>query len=319
LGAALDYRHHAKHDLDCSHLVHELYERAGFPYEYASSSDLYVGIAEFRRVNRPQPGDLAVWRGHVGIVVSPLQHSFFSLLSSGPGVDSYDARYWKRRGSPRFFRYVKTSPARTSRSQVVNANWKRPDSDSSGDPSAGDRPDESEGLHNEIGPSQSPAQLHPPYAQLPRVIVVNAIRPKPEQVREAFLQSSKDWERQLRGQDLFQSSQSLIVFDHFQVRKLHIKGDHGWADVRIEEAASLVASRAEVHRRSVKQRWSLTRRDSKTWELMSPQNTAYLTQPVAVNILATELAQLTKHTSDVPGKTQQKAALASLLNFLLNQ
>ena len=105
--AALHSRHHAP---DCSHLVHTLYERAGFPYDYAPSSDLYAGIDEFRRVANPQPGDLAVWRGHAGIVVNPSEHSFFSLLSSGPGVDSWDSPYWKQWGRPHFFRYLKRPP-----------------------------------------------------------------------------------------------------------------------------------------------------------------------------------------------------------------
>src|SRR5271169_859392 len=83
--------HSARHAADCSHLVHSLYERAGFSYEYAPSSDLYAGIEEFRRVSHPQPGDLAVWPGHAGIVVNPARHSFFSMLSSGPGLDSYDS------------------------------------------------------------------------------------------------------------------------------------------------------------------------------------------------------------------------------------
>src|ERR1700693_4427614 len=75
LSAALDSRHHSGVPSDCSHFVHELYKRAGFPYEYASSSDLYAGIDEFRRVEKPQSGDLAVWRGHAGIVINPVQHS----------------------------------------------------------------------------------------------------------------------------------------------------------------------------------------------------------------------------------------------------
>ncbi len=105
---ALDSRHHAP---DCSHLTHALYERAGFPYDYAPSSDLYAGIDEFRRVANPQPGDLAVWRGHAGIVVNPARHSFFSMLSSGPGVDSWDSAYWKPWGRPHFFRYLKQPPS----------------------------------------------------------------------------------------------------------------------------------------------------------------------------------------------------------------
>ena len=120
LGAALDSRRHAVHPADCSHFVHALYERAGFSYEYASSSDLYAGTDEFRRVVTPQPGDLVVWHGHAGIVVNPAQHSFFSLLRSGPGVDSYDAPYWKRRGRPRFFRYVKTNGVRSSSLHTAN-------------------------------------------------------------------------------------------------------------------------------------------------------------------------------------------------------
>src|ERR1700674_401291 len=66
LDVALDSRYHAQFPFDCSHFVHGIYERAGLPYEYANSADLYAGIDEFRRVANPQPGDLAVWRGHAG-------------------------------------------------------------------------------------------------------------------------------------------------------------------------------------------------------------------------------------------------------------
>lgn len=106
LAAALDarFRHSER---DCSHLVHAIYEQAGFPYRYAPSSELYVGAEGFQRVKRPQPGDLVVWRGHVGIVVQPSQHIFFSFMRSGPGTDDYEAAYWKGRGHPRFYRYVK--------------------------------------------------------------------------------------------------------------------------------------------------------------------------------------------------------------------
>lgn len=93
---------------DCSHLVHAIYERAGFPYTYADSEDLYAGAQGFRRVEHPEPADLVVWHGHVGIVIRPAGHQFFSMLSTGPGVDNYRSRYWKGRGQPRFYRYVKT-------------------------------------------------------------------------------------------------------------------------------------------------------------------------------------------------------------------
>ncbi|MGB0006254.1 MAG: NlpC/P60 family protein [Candidatus Sulfotelmatobacter sp.] len=123
VGAALDSRHHrSDFSADCSHFVYALYERAGFHYEYASSSDLYEGTVEFRRVATPQPGDLAVWRGHAGIVVNPAQHSFFSVLHTGPGVDSYESRYWRHRGQPHFFRYLMSAPRRVLTSSTRTAS-----------------------------------------------------------------------------------------------------------------------------------------------------------------------------------------------------
>jgi cell wall-associated NlpC family hydrolase len=107
IAAALDARVHRPRQPDCSHLVHAIYDLAGFPYRYAKSSDLYAGVNEFQRVPHPQAGDLAVWRGHVGIVVNPAEHVFFSALRSGLGVDAYDAPYWKDRGQVRFYRYLK--------------------------------------------------------------------------------------------------------------------------------------------------------------------------------------------------------------------
>jgi len=52
-----------------------------------------------------------VWRGHVGIVVRPSRHAFFSYLREGPGVDDYQAPYWLSRGPARFYRYLKNSPS----------------------------------------------------------------------------------------------------------------------------------------------------------------------------------------------------------------
>ena len=94
-------------DMDCSHLVHYLYQQSGLYYDYAPSLSLYKGeVQEFRRVSRPRAGDMIVWRGHVGIVVDPADHSFVSALRSGVRVSSYVSHYWKARGMPRFFRYL---------------------------------------------------------------------------------------------------------------------------------------------------------------------------------------------------------------------
>lgn len=93
-------------DMDCSHFTNYVYERIGLEYDYAPSAELYKGEGPFVRVQHAMAGDLIVWRGHVGIVVDPQEHTFVSKLNSGVKVASWDARYWKRRGIPRFLRFT---------------------------------------------------------------------------------------------------------------------------------------------------------------------------------------------------------------------
>ena len=106
IAAALEYGHHHRKHLDCSHLVHAIYQAAGFDYAYSPSSVLYAGFDAFERVAYPQPGDIVTWKGHVGIMVNPAQHAFYSALRTGKGVERYDSPYWRKRGHPRFYRYV---------------------------------------------------------------------------------------------------------------------------------------------------------------------------------------------------------------------
>jgi hypothetical protein len=310
LGAALDSRHHrVELSADCSHFVHELYERAGFPFEYASSSDLYQGTSQFRRVASPQPGDLAVWRGHAGIVINPAQHSFFSVLHSGPGVDLYDSSYWKRRGQPRFFRYVKQAPGGVLNSAIRTASW-QPTSPNNADP---DEPTA------EDIPSTNLAASSVGAIASPQTLIVNSVRPTPAQVEETFRQSCTDSEATLRGHDLFKFSQSLIVFGHFSVKKVHTSGNQGWAEVQIDELASLTGGNVELHGRSEQQRWSLTRNNNKSWKLTPSPSAIYVPPQAAQHILIRELAQLSENTPNNPVKTQQMAELAQLLDVLFEK
>lgn len=107
LASALDSKVPRRSESDCSHLVHAIYERAGFSYEYEDSDQLYDGVEGFERVSKPEPGDLVVWHGHVGIVVRPSRHIFYSFLHAGPGIDDYRSTYWNGRGKARFYRYLK--------------------------------------------------------------------------------------------------------------------------------------------------------------------------------------------------------------------
>jgi hypothetical protein len=315
LDVALDSRYHAQFAFDCSHFVHGLYELAGFPYEYASSSDLYAGIDEFRRVANPQPGYLAVWRGHAGIVVNPAQHSFVSVLRSGPRVASYDSPYWKQRGRPHFFRYVKSVPRGVRSNSIRTASWKPADLGSTDShETASDDPGPTE-----TGDSATLADNQLVSAEAPRDVVLNFVRHKPDQVKAAFLQACNDSEQKVRGGDLFKPAQSLVVFGHFEVEKVHIAGNRGWIDVQIDELVSLAGGDVDVHKRSERQRWPLSRDDNKSWTLTPSRNAIYLPQHTAERILAHRLAQLTE---DAPGNTsgtREKAELARLLDVLFGK
>jgi hypothetical protein len=109
------------------------------------------------------------------------------------------------------------------------------------------------------------------------------------------------------------------VFDHFQVKQVHITGNRGWVEVQIDELVSLTGSKTEVHQRSERQRWLLRRRDNKSWELTPSRDTIYLPQHIAERILARELAQLTEDTPDNAGGSQEKAKLARLLDVLFEK
>jgi hypothetical protein len=308
LNAALDSRHRADFTSDCSHLVHRLYQRAGFPYAYAPSSDLYAGIDEFQRVTKPQPGDLAVWQGHAGIVVNPAQHSFFSLLSSGAGVDSYDSPYWRHRGRPRFFRYVKATSGGTRsaslRTASLNPGVEEPASD------------DSEESASKSGRASRLA-ANPENTVISGAPVVHSAHPKPGQVNAAFLQTCADSEENLRGRNLFKSAQPVIVFDHFSVSAMHAEGNQGWVDVQIDEVLFFVEGKAEVRRGSERQRWPLNRHDKASWELEVPRGTIYVPQHIAVRVMSHQLAQLTD--PDSAARPQQKAELARVLGSLLQE
>ena len=315
LGAALESRHKAEVRSDCSHLVHSIYEKAGFPYKYMRSADLYAGVEEFRRVSRPQAGDLVVWPGHAGIVVNPAQHTFYSALRSGFGVQPYDSVYWKARGRPHFYRYIrpvppaasplppsrvaslKTTEMRKGRAETVPARATLSVAD--------DPPDTS--LE-----SVDPPPLIP---LIPTVLVMSSSRPTADQVRGTVLEQFSETGTALQTQNIFRLAPSLIAFSRLGIQKVHLNRDSGWVEVRIHDPLVIVGSISRAGKQTETQHWILRRRGGTTWELALPQDAIYVPREAAVRLLAHQLAALTDAKSD--GDPDQKAQLARLLGILL--
>jgi hypothetical protein len=342
LNLALDSHPRAGHTLDCSHFVHGMYERAGFSYPYASSLDLYQGIEEFRRVTTPQPGDLAVWRGHVGILVDPAERSFLSVLHAGASIDYYDSRYWKQRGHPRFYRYVRQRTSSGASDSVRRASLKADSQEADprepatyskagseeeygskenlaeDSPQSGlaQRQSQAAGINKSFGNSVAAQTTDSAVA---RQFIFRSGRPNAEEVRAAFLQASNDSEARLRGQDLFKFGQPVIVFDHFDVAKMHFSKNSGWIDVRLDGVMFIADGRVDGRSGAERQRWTLSRSRSNTWSLTPASNAIYLSQNAAERVVAHTLATLTDSGPESPAAKREKSQLSRLLNSLFEK
>jgi hypothetical protein len=310
-------------ETDCSHLVHDIYEQAGFPYEYVSSRELYIGSTNFTRVRVPQAGDLVVWRGHVGIVIDPQQHSFFSFVSSGPDTQFYDSPYWRSRGIARFFRYVSDKPLHADRTlQAADHPDRKPLQVQGGNRSSEDHP-----------PSERskpvPARAsHPVPAadtssssttvESPREIVLQVAgkNPSPEEVVAAFVEMNQDFGESLRTGSLNSPGKSIVVYRELRVLAVQIRGKRGTALVRIESLAAPADTQTGSQLRWREE--SLEFQKTKRGWVMSPlKDAAYVNREVALRVLSVRLADLAKNTDATPEQEREQTQIIRFLNLLV--
>ncbi|HEX2715936.1 MAG TPA: NlpC/P60 family protein [Candidatus Acidoferrales bacterium] len=315
---------------DCSHLAHEVYALAGYSYPYASSFDLYSGIESFVRVAKPQAGDLIVWRGHVGIVVDPKKHAFYSSVRSGLRTEFYDAPQWKARGPARFYRYATATP-------VPLALGGEPAAHSQTDPaqaitvpvvgrSRKTLPGPTHPASKSSNPT-SPTVLGPQSTssratfEIPSSILVAASQAKPTavEIAGAISELNSATGDILREQDLSKLGGKVIIYDDFVLDRIDIKGKHGSAQARVQSRMTLVGGRFEGKRRPEKFRWELLRM-SDGWEVLAPQNSFYVPRDVAIRMLAARLASLTQQGNSPRGDSfQQQVKIVRVLSALLSE
>jgi hypothetical protein len=319
---------------DCSHLVHQIYSVAGYEYPYASSFDLYDGNGNFRRVKHAQAGDLITWPGHVGIVLDPKQHSFYSLVRSGLQSEDYLSPYWRSRGRPRFYRYVVATNAIVETAKAAQPVPRSPENSarrsSPATTEARAKTDEAkETATTEVASLRS--TIAP--AKLPSSAVINERTPAtilitPEQRRptaaEAYdkiLELSSPAESVLRTAQAFHANTAIVILDELQVERVETKRDKGWVHLQIDSHVRIADDDVEFKRRHEKARWEL-RRDESGWVVITPTDRSYVTREVAVRELAANLAELAQ--SDAAAKRDesvigQEARIANLLSALLQK
>lgn len=353
VNTAWDQEQPAKGALDCSHLIHSVYKKAGFEYPYDSSFELYDGNEHFVRVKFPHAGDLIVWPGHVGIVVDPLLHSFFSLVSTGLDEQNYEGMYWKSRGAPRFYRYKVQTGAASGATQTAAAtpappSLATPSHDSpqvksvnrrEATPSVHESPSPSDSAENAaLTASSTPSSKRtavtyipqgqteltetPAAFQIPTRIVVGpgSRPPSREEMAESISEVNDASGHVLRTEVPPKVQSSLVIVEQFSVKRVDIKRDHGWALVTVDSKVSISGGATHVKPRREEVRWELRRTDS-GWEAIPPQDKTYVAHDVAVKNLAVQLARLAESNSAAPHQEairQQESSLARLLSTLLD-
>lgn len=113
-GSSLAYQN----STDCSKFVHEIYSRAKLPYHYRSTRDL-KDAPEFEVISEEEalPGDLLLFRGHVGILdfdgkVISATRPHRQLASGKPTAITRQERtnFRSFRGTRLVLRYLKLAP-----------------------------------------------------------------------------------------------------------------------------------------------------------------------------------------------------------------
>jgi hypothetical protein len=301
---------------DCSHFVYAIYQQAGLDYTYASSSEIFSGIPGFKRVQKAQAGDLVVWPGHVGILVDPGEHTFYSSVVKGYALEDYRSHYWKRRGQPRFYRYLisdaqsaklrmrseaapvvatapkksapsirDTSPATREAAQVPRAV-----SDDGGEADDNDSA--------EPGPVTAAKTQEPETDSVSKssdstvadtVFVSSRPRPLPSEVQSALSHAvGANSQRALKSG--LRSAQRVDVADQFRVAQITIQGRSGFVLVDVISNLSIENGQAHSHRQTVRRKLPL-KRLTHGWMMTVPREKPFVAREQAIKILSASLEE----------------------------
>jgi hypothetical protein len=287
--------------IDCSHLVHEIYEQAGLRYPYSTSNELYGGIQEFERVSEPQPADLIVWPGHVGVVVNPQEHSFYSALSTGLKMDSYDSPAWRSRGPARFLRFVLQPGERVHSVSSLNVAAAETD--------AGPPADQSNESRKVSRPTEGEPRVMA--AATPDEVLLGSQRPNnKEAVRNMLLRA---WSNTSEDrQDRWEQAQNIVIVESVKVQRIHLSGTAGAVDAKIKSSARLTAEGMDVRPAINVVSFRLVR-GKNGWTLEDPAGHLYLSGNAAVVAVSERLAGIARENASRSEQAQAAALLHSML------
>lgn len=310
---------------DCSHLVHTLYQQAGYPYPYVTSIDLYRGTGTFLRVRTAQPGDLIVWQGHVGIVLNPHEHSFFSSVTAGTRIQDYLAPYWRARGNPRFYRYLTKSPGKGAGGTVEAAGRSSPPSKEQSVASGTENqpslrtvktasPTTPSRMRGESDKSRTESSPQTPSA--PILIRTGGNQPKAGDVTVALEAANLEAGEMLRAGNLEKLERPVVVYRQLQVSGVELNGKRGTAQIQVQTLAALTPERMAAQLGWEDHQLTLER-TKKGWTMLEGSEIAYVPRDAAMRVLAERLAALTQSTDRSTQKERELADIVRFMNLLI--
>ena len=298
---------------------------------------MYAGNKSFARVKFPRAGDLIVWPGHMGIVVNPLKHSFYSLVSTGLDEQDYESPYWRSRGRPHFYRYrvensIVLTATKTSRSSQISTNKAqnavtRPvEERSSEEASTTSRLPKAASDQTALlyGPPVPPelANGAPAFGVPSSIGVVSGSKPPTREDVAKGISALNDMSGMvLRSDDLFNRQLPVVIVEQFSVERVEIQREHGWAQLRIDSKVCVGCGLNQPKGARERVRWELRRTES-GWEVVPPADRTYVSHDQAVRNLAGQLALLTESDGAAAHQEtvlRQESQLANLLSALLDR
>jgi hypothetical protein len=290
---------------DCSHLVHLLYARAGLIYPYEDSRVLYRGVSDFMRVKNPQPGDLAVWLGHVGIVLSPEEKTFLSSVRSGILTESWTAPHWARSGQPRFYRYrigpeadmkllakimdedtplptETRSSARSATTSQLPSSATRTIADSNADASQQELTEsaQQDTKNTDEGGHDSGSIV---------ATIIQRQMPSRRQISAAILESSRNHATQLIGGETLDVAHPFSIFSRLEVKRIKIKHENGSVTLQLRETMCQEDGRI-LPARTMERELTIFRRSDGVWVISDPRERTYLVEEQALQIFERQAA-----------------------------
>src|SRR5437868_7953521 len=289
---------------DCSHLVYEIYRQAGLNFRFASSHELYAGVDPFQRVRRPQAGDLIVWHGHVGIVVNPREHSFYSSLRSGLATDYYDAPYWKSRGTPRFYRYRASAQGKALLPRVVRTAHRVSKSNPEAKLDTVTEPSDEVNIPDRDSLEDAPSRFLIGKTEL-------SAKPNAEEFRSAFLHHIDAAGSRLELTRTLDTSPAIFVVDDLTVNQLRLKKDEGSLEIQLDCFLAVVNGNVTETPVSPRRKLNLQRSDA-GWLVEDTNPPIYVSRQSALRVFAAQLATATR----LDAGNEEVARLLRILNAL---